>query len=263
MRQYDRFWQVVRHVQGDSEQLYQGRIPNDYLPRMFLELHPVLYPLTAITVFFGGIHLIAWNFEFPTPAEKIFWRTAGLVSVSLPLIALLVVPVCAALHKRLVGLNTYNFIAACLVAIREYAWEAPDKKELYRLREELENAYDNTEMIKTEHYKKIFNRQKDHECLERLRDFICKRKHLFPLEFPGQFEQLLGIIRDDTYPEDADRLDLYPQLRLRWPTIILSITGIVYCIARFSTIVLAFSSLRSMPASVYVTTWAKSIPDIQ
>lgn len=32
-QEYDRFWQAVRHVQGDTEQIYEGRIPNDYLPQ--------------------------------------------------------------------------------------------------------------------------------------------------------------------------------------------------------------------------------------
>jgi hypothetical protein len=154
--------------------------------------------------------------------------------------------------------------------VREFIWETPDNERVHDLRQHLENlerAYDNPKTIETQHYKKIFEWNKDKEFLERLREFIYQQKSQFPQEFPEefpeQFKRLLEVMNDDRYPGDADRLDTYPQLRLRWPSIILSATGIVYCMVRFSIIVLAFSSLRSMPDSVYVTTWAKFIPDVQ
>ena len=36
-----------------------------------------------------------------------------------------------------------------------------------------------------------------------------------------------------------------------------------YCVARLMIIGIAFSSLRSMPSEVYITTWSKYIPDVQ
>jgi hypothetical protein len=41
-----------------------------------------LVVLTTIlaTTLFGGIHLIAWNLDFPTPVERLLWRTAAHVS---------------------------------------------------------------------------------------------------------------------------------------------------------------------------------------
>ena len=50
-----------------------------YLLRFFI-------PLTAA---YGGIHLSAWNFEFPSRVESIFWRTACFIIIgsSLPLLA--------------------------------------------------------------------------------------------------------------------------------------------------------------------------------
>lgn len=39
-------------------------------------------------VVFGGIHCVAWSFEFPTRVEQLAWRTAALVSMILPLVAI-------------------------------------------------------------------------------------------------------------------------------------------------------------------------------
>ncbi|MCJ1229976.1 hypothetical protein MMC12_006647 [Toensbergia leucococca] len=36
-------------------------------------------------VLFGSIHFVAWNFEFPTPVERLLWRTSCSVLVILPL----------------------------------------------------------------------------------------------------------------------------------------------------------------------------------
>ncbi|GAM36336.1 hypothetical protein TCE0_018f05346 [Talaromyces pinophilus] len=90
-QEYDRFWQAVRHVPGDSERIYEGRIPNDYLPQYLpeyktlagiLQVHPALFALTIISVVVGSLHLIAWNFQFPTRVEQITWRTAALITAT-------------------------------------------------------------------------------------------------------------------------------------------------------------------------------------
>ncbi|KAJ8514781.1 hypothetical protein ONZ45_g7723 [Pleurotus djamor] len=39
----------------------------------------------SIAVVFGGIHLIPWNFTFPTPAEAMLWRYASLCVTLLPI----------------------------------------------------------------------------------------------------------------------------------------------------------------------------------
>ncbi|KIJ10404.1 hypothetical protein PAXINDRAFT_86139, partial [Paxillus involutus ATCC 200175] len=42
-----------------------------------------------VWVIFGGLHLIAWNFQFPTQAERIIWRVASLTLVTAPCIVFL------------------------------------------------------------------------------------------------------------------------------------------------------------------------------
>ncbi|KAF8658913.1 hypothetical protein AX16_001957, partial [Volvariella volvacea WC 439] len=47
--------------------------------------HATVYG-SAIGVIFGGIHLIGWNFEFPTTIELWLWRTSSLVITAVPLL---------------------------------------------------------------------------------------------------------------------------------------------------------------------------------
>ncbi|KAI1192934.1 hypothetical protein F5X97DRAFT_315863 [Nemania serpens] len=60
---------------------------------------PLIFSIMAVSsLVFGGLHLIAWNFEFPSRAELMLWRVSGLTSAILPLISL--------------GLNQYlNYLA--------------------------------------------------------------------------------------------------------------------------------------------------------
>ena len=64
------------------------RVPNDVV---WMEGDtPLMYVLTAIlSLVFGGLHCIAWNFEFPTGAELMTWRVASLISAILPVITLI------------------------------------------------------------------------------------------------------------------------------------------------------------------------------
>ncbi|KAL1987417.1 hypothetical protein VTN96DRAFT_3799 [Rasamsonia emersonii] len=157
-------------------------------------------------------------------------------------------------------------MGSCLLAIREFAWQEADQQarlNLLKCLKSLEEAYDDPKNIEKRYYKDIFRNNENEQLFKSLGDFIKKRKDLFPMEFHDQFKRLLNMMQEDTYPKDAYRLDSYPQLTLRWPIIILSATGIVYCITRVAIIILAFSCLRLMPDSVYVTSWANFIPNVQ
>lgn len=291
---YDRFWQAVRYVQGDTERIYEGRIPNDYLPQHrplykslapFLQVHPALYALTIISIVLGSLHLIAWNFRFPTRIEQIWWRIAALISVGLPPIALLLVPVFASLHRRLRKVNTYQFMGTLMLVLRDITYHLEDQAErrpMLTVLEKIEAVYEGPqEDLEKYDYRELLFSKRDEmnitqssEDAARLRLFkrmtaffwdaiLYESEPLAPKEFVLQFEDLLNKLRSDSYANEAVRLDRYPTLRLRWPAIIFTATGIIYCISRLSIIALAFSCLRSMPDSVYVTTWATYIPEIQ
>jgi hypothetical protein len=84
-RSFDSFWDILTNTKRKSNERHFTRIPNDNVPQANLQsTHQILYVLAVFTAAFGGIHVIAWNFEFPTPLEKLLWRTASLISVGLP-----------------------------------------------------------------------------------------------------------------------------------------------------------------------------------
>lgn len=109
--------------------------------------------LMISTAVFGSLHCLAWNFTFPSMAERMIWRVSSISLVSAPIVFIII-------------------------------------------------------------YSPIF---------------------LF-FDLPG-FEEWMKILS-------------YGLLS-------------VYCLARLMIIGIAFSSLRSMPPEVYITTWSKYIPDVQ
>ncbi|KAE8445258.1 hypothetical protein EG329_013630 [Mollisiaceae sp. DMI_Dod_QoI] len=67
---------------GFSEQYQRGSpIKNDYYYAIEGEDESIEDIIAAIvvTMAFGGIHLAAWNFAFPTFIEQIMWRCSGLI----------------------------------------------------------------------------------------------------------------------------------------------------------------------------------------
>jgi hypothetical protein len=57
-------------------------IPNDALqPSRAIEyLH---FSIAVGVIIFGAIHVATWNFDFPTPIERILWRMASVLSTAL------------------------------------------------------------------------------------------------------------------------------------------------------------------------------------
>ena len=50
---------------------------------------PLIWGLMATSsLIFGGLHCLAWNFDFPTNAELVLWRVASLATSALPSFAL-------------------------------------------------------------------------------------------------------------------------------------------------------------------------------
>ena len=51
-----------------------------------LYLNPIFIGIGFGGVLFGTVHFIAWNFQFPTPVERILWRVSCCVIISIPLL---------------------------------------------------------------------------------------------------------------------------------------------------------------------------------
>ncbi|KAI3548822.1 hypothetical protein CSPX01_02845 [Colletotrichum filicis] len=66
------------------------RVPNDLV--WMKGEGPLLFILMAFSSLgFGGLHCLAWNFEFPSSAELLCWRVASLISAALPTITLVTI----------------------------------------------------------------------------------------------------------------------------------------------------------------------------
>lgn len=68
---------------GTRPDALESRVPNDVV---WLEGDtPLLLNLMGgSSLIFGGLHCLAWNFEFPTQVEVLCWRIASLISAVLP-----------------------------------------------------------------------------------------------------------------------------------------------------------------------------------
>lgn len=44
------------------------------------------YGFLITAILFGGIHCAAWNYEFPTLAEKLLWRSSSIVTTTIPVL---------------------------------------------------------------------------------------------------------------------------------------------------------------------------------
>jgi hypothetical protein len=55
-------------------------IPNNAAPRG--TRGELSLSIMAILVVFGGLHLLAWNYEFPTHVERILWRVSAMITLA-------------------------------------------------------------------------------------------------------------------------------------------------------------------------------------
>ncbi|KAK0703011.1 hypothetical protein B0T26DRAFT_657700 [Lasiosphaeria miniovina] len=280
---FDRLWDVLTNSRTNDDSQSVGRIRNDTIPKAAPETtHYALYVLAILTAGFGSIHALAWNFEFPTRAEQIVWRAATLASSAVPPLALLAIP----LSQILVPWgNPREFMHNCLRAMREYSWGVYHKEPVQAAMRRLEEAFDDIEKGKR-HYGEIFmeEAEDDHsallaQLLDFVHDEISRGNRLkLPDDFLAKLTQLASILGADAQSRWPDgeprtkrlieeaRTNLYPQRVLFTRPVNLAIiyaTSAMYCLARLSLIGVAFASLRRMPDSVYVTTWAADVPSLQ
>lgn len=68
-----------------SHALHVCKVPFLIAPRLMLSVYAVVGALV-----FGGIHVLAWNFTFPTPIERLLWRICSCITAGLPSVTFLI-----------------------------------------------------------------------------------------------------------------------------------------------------------------------------
>ena len=73
----DSFWTSRNQQRVENDELWMdGKLP-------------LIWPLMTVScLLFGGVHCVAWSFQFPTRTEQLIWRVASLISMFLPALAL-------------------------------------------------------------------------------------------------------------------------------------------------------------------------------
>ncbi|KAJ5635065.1 uncharacterized protein N7484_008378 [Penicillium longicatenatum] len=268
-RTFDSLWELLTNSRIKEDDHPLDRIQNDNIPKVAPQTtHYALYLLTIFTAGFGSLHAIAWNFEFPTSAERTLWRTATLVSTIVPPLALLAIPLSQILRPW--G-DSRDFMRTCLSVMREYSWHVTDKESVQVAMKKLEDVYDKIDNDKS-HYQEIFGENLGKQLLGFIEKAGTSRDGnppVVPDDFHKKFKRLVEILEMKAGPKrlsDEARTNIYPQRVLFTEPVNLAIvyaTSILYCLARLSIIGVAFSSLRRMPDSVYTTTWTSNIPSVQ
>ena len=102
--------------QSVVHQVVQGRFQKKHIDRLM-----VLTSILSITLF-GGIHLFAWNLDFPTHEEQLLWRMAALTVAIAPTISALLVLLESVLFHRTDRLSRWSvgFLAPLYLAARVY-----------------------------------------------------------------------------------------------------------------------------------------------
>ncbi|KAF9045088.1 hypothetical protein BJ165DRAFT_1528005 [Panaeolus papilionaceus] len=74
---------IGRHPEQEAER----KLPMLYAPPISARSTNLMLLITTIcATVFGGMHLIAWSFKFPTPIEKLLWRISATALTALPII---------------------------------------------------------------------------------------------------------------------------------------------------------------------------------
>ncbi|UKZ58965.1 uncharacterized protein TrAtP1_000285 [Trichoderma atroviride] len=77
------------------------------------ETRVVFLAVSVSAVLFGGIHVVAWNFPFPSTIELIFWRCASVYTTAAPVCSILLLFLVKRDDHSPQGL-TYHLITLCL-----------------------------------------------------------------------------------------------------------------------------------------------------
>ncbi|KAF8838780.1 hypothetical protein BDN67DRAFT_831702 [Paxillus ammoniavirescens] len=81
-------------------------------------MEPCMVVMLIVWVIFGGLHLIAWNFQFPSQAEKIIWRVASLTLITSPCILSLCTVLEKAAGRAIFPQNIWRYLVSLGIVAR-------------------------------------------------------------------------------------------------------------------------------------------------
>lgn len=275
-RTYDSFWDVLSNSRKKTSSQPVHRIKNDNIPLAKSDKwHTTIIVLAVLSAVFGCIHIIAWNFEFPSDVEKLLWRIATVMSIVVPGLGLITI-LLAQFTAR--DGNPREFMRNCLDVLREFSWLYHDIDSTTKAMSTLQNIYNHpsSEGDDAQHlYKDILTTDTGYPLGPEMLKFIKKEPPFeksnslqLPDKFLSQFSFLVELMNEEGPKSliDSAKTNVFPRRTLipRWVNLsILYATNLIYIVSRLMIMALALASLRSMPQGVYITTWTKNLPAIQ
>jgi hypothetical protein len=279
-RHHESFLNILMNEEENQDVKTIPRIKNDNIPRGASNTTHVAIPLlAAMSAAFGCFHIIAWNFAFPTDIELLLWRIATVLSITIPAIGLATIPLTQWTIRT--G-GEREFMRGCLELLRELHWHKTDRQFYFRARRRLESIYNNPDSNCVEArqlYREVLTDASTvDELFQNLQELESssqklKKKGYLDLseEFWNKFDSLCQLMKGQT-PNgtraskrlvETAQTNVFPGKSLlpRWVNLFfIYASSLIYCISRLAILALAFSSLRSMPEGVYITTWTQNIP---
>ncbi|KAF2653592.1 hypothetical protein K491DRAFT_509445 [Lophiostoma macrostomum CBS 122681] len=241
----------------DAQEWSTGRIPNDNFraTQPFRNLFSAMLSLS--TVAFGVIHLVAWDFEFPSVTEKWVWRICALASALLPLLILLV---------------TVAVLDPIFITRKRQLYKHWDTARSYksRITSTLSARYRENNPLHPRFHSLDRDLDPRHvHRVTRVLDWLDALEHDLRHRYPYQYRRLApGAVFEDVLSmrgacERTLRISATIARLSRAFDWVQIVTIVVYLLARLALVAIAFSSFRSAPRGVYVDTWTAFTPSVQ
>ncbi|KAH6842935.1 hypothetical protein B0I37DRAFT_448326 [Chaetomium sp. MPI-CAGE-AT-0009] len=286
LQTFESFWRVVTN-DNDRGSRPLGRVPNDNIPVSHTCFaHTATFLLAFVSAAFASLHAIAWDFDFPTAAEATIWHVCTILTITLPPLGLLGIPLSQSTRRQ--G-NPRDFLYATIRVLRELGWQLEtdeEKTELNSIRNSLEIQYDmgfslarDGRPIRTR-YGDLFRSMgavpaSAYALRQKMLDFVDKKgafQNRPDLELPpgysSNLHRLFRLIDGHGSKKMVDevatvgvfpRRSLLPTAFNMW---LVYVTMGLYCVARLILVAVGLSSIRAMPQGVYRSTWADYFPAI-
>lgn len=263
-------------------------VPNDNFRQTDLTFLTVLLAVSALI--FGGLHLLAWDSTFATNTEKWIWRAAGIGTASIPM-STLVIHGLVAIHKARIRKATYqnsSFLKfldgiplTWLDSLEKELLVQIDKEDLLygeRVQEVINNIKYAQRAAKLLAEEDIYGVLKS---IENLSEMLEAREDMRYGQIWGKIEARIDDLQISTWKRPPEGqffrylkegaavvevmrrgLDAKQLHVTAWYFVTVIVSAIVYAVARLSIITIAFTSFRFAPAGIYISTWARFLPNI-